>query len=1051
MRIFLSSTQLDLGPCRKRIIKFLDVLRSEIVAMEFFGSDENKPVDYCLEQVRKADLFIGVYAARYGSIDSQSGKSMVELEYCEALKMLEAGALRGLLIYMVHDKARWPLEFVERDPESMRKLEDLKQRIQSRHTVTFFEDTEELPLLVLRDVIQKVGIRSQAIFGPKQRRESKPKVRLDRPIGMEYYTDELAPLFLGRDGELDELSRQVIQHRMSLLIGASGIGKTSLVAAGLATRAREWGWSVAIVRPLTNPVANLRRSTWDQLLEGTLPTAFDFADVLRAATVAHKDRMVLLVIDQFEDLLGPSASAEIEAITQDLLNLFRGGPDNLKILVSYRGDVDHRVGTIWQKISGAATGLPRTYIGPLGRDAAQVILKLTLRALGLSLVGDEPSFIERVVMDIETESSLAGHPGIYPPFLQMVIARVFEECDADKRFRTERYFEGGTSRRIIAHYLMSQLRYLGDKVETGKQVLISLVNSYGNKDQKTLEEICLEAGVSREQAVETLGLLVDLRMVRDIGGAFEVAHDFLAKMIVGELVSAEEREAKKFKDLLSSRAGAYETTRTGLSWPEHLQIYKYRHRISCTDTEFRLLLESHLQGNGPIWYWARRYESSRLVAWTHALVADAHNEELRQSAYRFLIGLGERPDLSVLSKVFSDYNLQSELAKYIGRFATHNDLYLLFKLNRKKGDAVAEASEEALVRLVQREDVQILETMGKSRSKRTMRAFERTALRMSAGIPAEKLREGMRSEISWERVLCTHAIGAQGDSEDLATCQAILQTRVGQSLRSSLLKAVVRIGMRLGNGELVRALLSSKDKSVVQCVLQAVDTPCTVITISDVLKLYPEYPSDTSQAARALATKEDLPSLKAMLATVFLDPPARELVYALCSLGGEEEFSFLFDLFLNYDNEITFWSPSAVVERVSGIATDAHLPILESVISAEEFWDYYAERDRPQSRIPVRDYRNVHFIRRLVGAAYGRIARRENLPTIYRMLKHNYWVVWHAALHALSIYGDKEDLMALINIAGSTTSRCEGQIAAICTLDEKIYKAGANWRENNPT
>ena len=94
LKIFLSSTKIDLSEVRQNIIKFLGVLRSDLIAMEIFGSDETKPVDYSLSQVRNCDIFIGVYAERYGRTDPQTGKSITELEYIEANKMLQRNQLK---------------------------------------------------------------------------------------------------------------------------------------------------------------------------------------------------------------------------------------------------------------------------------------------------------------------------------------------------------------------------------------------------------------------------------------------------------------------------------------------------------------------------------------------------------------------------------------------------------------------------------------------------------------------------------------------------------------------------------------------------------------------------------------------------------------------------------------------------------------------------------------------------------------------------------------------------------------------------------------------
>jgi hypothetical protein len=62
---FLSSTSVDLGPARERILKLLSVIPAELVHMETFGSEESRPVDYSLEQLRKCNLFVGIYAERY--------------------------------------------------------------------------------------------------------------------------------------------------------------------------------------------------------------------------------------------------------------------------------------------------------------------------------------------------------------------------------------------------------------------------------------------------------------------------------------------------------------------------------------------------------------------------------------------------------------------------------------------------------------------------------------------------------------------------------------------------------------------------------------------------------------------------------------------------------------------------------------------------------------------------------------------------------------------------------------------------------------------------
>lgn len=200
IKIFLSSTQIDLSKARQNIIKYLGVLKSDVLAMEVFGSDESMPVDFSLQQLRKCNIFIGIYAERYGFVDINTGKSITELEYIEASKMLTTGKMKAILLYVIDPKAEWPLNLVER--ESITKLDQFKREILSKHTVSFFHSIDELPFLILRDIIRKIGIGTGSFFKAKRHKTIRYMTSLERPVGMEYYGEELGRIFFGRDLEL---------------------------------------------------------------------------------------------------------------------------------------------------------------------------------------------------------------------------------------------------------------------------------------------------------------------------------------------------------------------------------------------------------------------------------------------------------------------------------------------------------------------------------------------------------------------------------------------------------------------------------------------------------------------------------------------------------------------------------------------------------------------------------------------------------------------------------------------------------------------------------
>jgi len=78
-RIFLSSTYTDLSAIRAMVSQWLTgVFGADLIIMETFGSEAAPPDVNSVRRVRDCDLFVGIYAHRYGTVDQATGKSIVE-------------------------------------------------------------------------------------------------------------------------------------------------------------------------------------------------------------------------------------------------------------------------------------------------------------------------------------------------------------------------------------------------------------------------------------------------------------------------------------------------------------------------------------------------------------------------------------------------------------------------------------------------------------------------------------------------------------------------------------------------------------------------------------------------------------------------------------------------------------------------------------------------------------------------------------------------------------------------------------------------------------
>src|SRR5271157_5341219 len=128
--------------------------------------------------------------------------------------------------------------------------------------------------------------------------------------GLVPYAEEDAEYFFGRDAEQRIVSSNLRASRLTLLFGDSGVGKTSLLSAGVARKLRkDPSYAVVVFKTWQgDPVGGLKKAFSDA--ETGLADVFRRAprsDLSEALTlwsieIHPKNRRTLLVIlDQFEE------------------------------------------------------------------------------------------------------------------------------------------------------------------------------------------------------------------------------------------------------------------------------------------------------------------------------------------------------------------------------------------------------------------------------------------------------------------------------------------------------------------------------------------------------------------------------------------------------------------------------------------------------------------------------------------------------------------------------------------------------------------------------
>jgi hypothetical protein len=137
--VFVSSTREDLEPYRQTMIRNLPRLDVLYRGMEFFGPRHERPKIVMLDEVAACDLFIGIIAHHYGSIDPESGVSYTELEYREAVR----NRIPTFMFVISASHAVCP-DTIDDEPVKRAKLEAFKATVRKEHAVVDFTTPEHL-------------------------------------------------------------------------------------------------------------------------------------------------------------------------------------------------------------------------------------------------------------------------------------------------------------------------------------------------------------------------------------------------------------------------------------------------------------------------------------------------------------------------------------------------------------------------------------------------------------------------------------------------------------------------------------------------------------------------------------------------------------------------------------------------------------------------------------------------------------------------------------------------------------------------------------------
>lgn len=215
----------------------------------------------------------------------------------------------------------------------------------------------------------------------------------------------LPPSLIAREAELGALFQMVTARgfRAGLLHGERGVGKTSLLRAGLVPYLQEQGIVALYVGDMRRPLPALVASVHGLLGLAPEPGEAPVLFIDRVVTRVVTDKTVVLVLDHMEDALGAGDDALLAELGDLFARVVTRSSGRGRFLFSCDSAHVHRFGVLEQRTGSLFPPSSRFELGRLDVERARAVLAHVLERRRLSAA---PSLVDAVVQALAQEGAI---------------------------------------------------------------------------------------------------------------------------------------------------------------------------------------------------------------------------------------------------------------------------------------------------------------------------------------------------------------------------------------------------------------------------------------------------------------------------------------------------------------------------------------------------------------------------------------------------------------------------------------------------------------------
>jgi tetratricopeptide (TPR) repeat protein len=408
-------------------------------------------------------------------------------------------------------------------------------------------------------------------------------------LGLASFTEESQAYFFGREGEVAELTRRVQRKLLTVLFGKSGLGKTSILRAGLVPRLRAQGYFPVYLRidygrDSPEPAEQIKLAIgkaaasgeWTQI--GVAAPGESIWEFLHHRDDVLKDKsgqtlIPLLIFDQFEELFTLAQSDEFgraraSRFIEELADLVENRPphaleakldgddsiaerfdfsrSDYRVVIALREDYLAPLESLKKTMPSLSQN--RLRLAPMtGTQALEAVLQPGNRLRPTKpLVSEEVA--EAIVRFVAGGSELSNAE-VEPSLLSLICRELNEQRIAQGRSEISQDLLAGSHDTILSNFYE---RSLADQPESVRRIIEDDLLTESGYRENLAEESLLRRFQAAGAAPDALSKLVNRRLLRieerlDVRRV-ELTHDVLTGVVKASRDLRHEREAREASD-----------------------------------------------------------------------------------------------------------------------------------------------------------------------------------------------------------------------------------------------------------------------------------------------------------------------------------------------------------------------------------------------------------------------------------------------------------------------------------------------------------------------